>query len=336
MDIQDNLDFLHIDNLYIFNNIIYCNKLFNMKFNDTEPFSNYYKYYKSHYVDILSEDDLPVNKMIKNSFSNIFISRPLHPCYCHTIIDYLFINFCIILDIKKNFNININKIYVTNSRRYYNKNNFYNLHKLLGLDLLNLDKNICYKLDNVFFPLLGLYPSIEWSYRSPFNGFYENRKLLYPIIDDITMTDNLLKYKHQILKHYNLENKEINNNIILINRNPYKYGTYGRYFSKDDISFIRSIIDNKYTLEVIVLEDLEHKNQIKLFSENTKFICYHGSAVANLIVANNNYKTSIIEIKWKNRNTMNHCHERLCSLLNINYYKLNSINEVNNIIHKFI
>ena len=106
------------------------------------------------------------------------------------------------------------------------------------------------------------------------NDVYYNDNIIY------NQLKNFVSYTKNKLK---IENYETKNNLIIIERKS------DRYFDKSVMDYILESINDKIIFNgIIILEDMNLREQIDLFSKNNIFIFRHGSCLINLLWIQNN------------------------------------------------
>ena len=279
---------------------------------------------KTIYSDVLKNYDYKnderfkkcVSIMVKPSITNItdaiiideplIILRKVHKCYGHALIDNIFIDFCIIKEIKEKYGHDIKYMF-----RYLGRWDF--LQSILPVKLFKPDANKFYLFKKIYFHKLDDYPRLEWSSRSPFNLHYmrnPRQRNLYPEIDINILKNNMFSFKQNVLNKYLNKNTDLDftiNNVIIIDRKKNKL--LSSNFKNQVIDIIKNL--NYQFNGVFILEDMEYKHQIELFYKNNIVIAFWGSAAVNMIYMSKN--SNYIEIGYTKQ------HQRLADLMGINY-----------------
>ncbi len=314
------------DILYI-KNIIYNGntKQFNCNKNNSLLVK---KYFKKNY----NFNNKNYNKIIEEP---VIIIDALHNCYSHTIMDNIFPIYWIMQDIKKQFPNFINfKLFIKHPlySKYYtiidNKKGCYiNIYNEL-IKLITPYKSIFQHLVNnneiIFIKHCFIYDTYEewickWQ-RCIWNcsKYYPQR--LYDIknvkYDDTIIYKKLNNFIIYIKNKYNIKIKEKNSNLIIIDRKK------NRFFDKKKLN---DIIDNIKLNKNIkfngikILDEMDFKSQLELFSNNSIFIFRHGSCLTNLLWIPE--KSIIFDLDIQT--DRNNISKRLCKVTNSIHYYLN-------------
>jgi len=271
------------------------------------------------------------NKIFPNTetiYGNTIIVESMHYCYSHAIMDFTFPLYWIIKDIINKFDINKFNIFIKFPNHKFNyriikDNCFINVFNEL-INLLeprqiifehNLKNNVIF--ENAFcIESRGEWIS-SWQ-RGVWNcsKYYKEREF---DIKDIYYNDdiiykNLREFVLDTKNKLNIKSYNTLNNLIIIDRKN------DRLFDKDKLDKIIKIIPQKINFNGIkILEDMNLKEQIELFSQNNIFIFRHGSCLINLLWIQNNSIIIDLDHQYDRPNVV----KRICKLTNSNHHYLN-------------
>lgn len=187
--------------------------------------------------------------------------------------------------------------------------------------------NILLKDEDTFFiKNCYFYCKNDFWQRSPWNyiKYYASRHIKYEdvLYSDEIISKNLYKFVNYVKSIYNITPTKLENNlpnIIIINRR-------GERNIDNLLPEIKSVLSEFKLLcsfRIIYLEDLEYKEQIKIFVDNPIIISPHGSGLINAIWTTN---TNIIEIYFdKSDNTM---YKRICDITKNKIYQVDYNNTI--------
>jgi hypothetical protein len=297
-----------------------------------------------------------------NKQNIIFYNKPiiyintLHSCYIHMIEDVFRIYWIldellkekyiddndVIFFINKrdiikfyDYNIkvidNINKCYINSWNDLFkiiNKNEIIFEHLLEKDNILHFDKLFILNENdmwqrsfwnsNIYYPGRDIPSNYIYNNLLKYNIIKDNNIISRVRYDDNTIKQYLLLFRESVLKLYmnnydDYTNKT--NNIIIIDRK------YNRCFPTKYLDSLIGHISNNNKLNykgIYNLEDITFKDQVKLFNTNDIFIMMHGAGCGNMIWSK---KTSLL-IQYDNPNKRIIMYNRLCNLLDIDYYNI--------------
>lgn len=304
------------------------------------------------YLDNLSEYSDISNLAITNLniLNNpIIITRTLHSCFAHALIEYLFPIFWIIQDIKeiykenRDFQLFIRKKQILKCPQnlpFIDSTN--NTYKGTWRELIELvtKNNLIFEhlIDNSEnFLIKDCYVYIENDnfQRSIWNrpGYWPQRKYDTKnlIFSDTIIYNKLKQFSDHTKNILNIsENQLINTkkNLIIINR---KQGTRNINSILPQLNDI-CIKNNDYNFNgVVYLENLKLKEQILLYRDNDIIISPHGAGLTHCIWYNNKI---IIEITFDNLQHCNVIFNRANYIIGNIHYQIHK-NEIIEFIQKF-
>ena len=291
-------DILVLNDCYIKENTLYSDVLKNYDYKNDERFKQC--------ASIVVKPSITNITDAKIIDEPLIILKQLHRCYGHALIDNIFVDFCIIKEIKEKYGDDIRYMF-----RYLGPFDF--LQSILPVKLFKCDANEFYLFKKIYFHKIDHYPRLEWSSRSPFNLHYmrnPRQRSLYPEIDINILKNNMFSFKQNVFNKYLNKNTDLDftiNNVIIIDRKKNKL--FSSDFKNEVIDTIKNL--NYQFNGVFILEDMEYKDQVELFYKNNIVIAYSGSGAVNMIYMSKN--SNYIEINYTKQ------HERLANLMGINY-----------------
>ena len=263
---------------------------------------------------------------------NTIIVEFMHYCYSHAIMDFIFPIYWIIQDIKEQFKSELKSdkfnlflktpLHPNNLKIYRNEkligvfNELINLlEPQIVLFEFNIKNNLILK--NTFtIDSFGEWIS-KWQ-RGVWNSSHYYPQRLFDK-KDVYYNDNIIYNQLSNFVKYtknklNIENYETKNNLIIIERKS------DRNFNKSVMDYILDSINEKINFNgIIILEDMNLKEQIELFSKNNIFIFRHGSCLINLLWIQNNSVVIDLDHLDNRKNIVG----RICKLTKSQHHYLN-------------